>query len=161
MIGDARGFIDPIFSSGVFLSMKSAYLVADAVHHQFSNKLDGTNAPMVKAYDQITGAYNFVHRMIKLFYNPHALTWAEVGTDGEVHRRHESAMAAGHYMLSGDFFENHDRYNQFFEMLEEPKKFERYKKIVMDQTKLQTSSGCNSKWEEVFGDLLHSTATAD
>jgi hypothetical protein len=28
MIGDARGFIDPIFSSGVFLSMKSAYLVS-------------------------------------------------------------------------------------------------------------------------------------
>jgi len=161
MIGDARGFIDPIFSSGVFLSMKSAYLVANAIHHQFTNTVNGTNPEMVKAYDQITGAYSFVHRMIKLFYNPHALTWAEVGSDGDVHRRHESAMAAGHYMLSGDFFENHDRYNQFFEMLEDPKKFERYKKIVMDQPKLQTDAGCNSKWEQVFGDLIHTAASAD
>src|SRR5439155_12400909 len=32
MVGDARGFIDPIFSSGVFLSIKSSYLVTDAVH---------------------------------------------------------------------------------------------------------------------------------
>lgn len=36
LVGDARGFIDPIFSSGVFLSMKSAYLVAPAVHQQLT-----------------------------------------------------------------------------------------------------------------------------
>jgi hypothetical protein len=33
-----RGFIDPIFSSGVFLSM-TAYLVSDALHEQLTNKL--------------------------------------------------------------------------------------------------------------------------
>src|SRR5262245_70669 len=32
MVGDARGFIDPIFSSGVFLSIKSSSLVAPAIH---------------------------------------------------------------------------------------------------------------------------------
>jgi flavin-dependent dehydrogenase len=154
MIGDARGFVDPIFSSGVFLSIKTAYLVSNAINHQFKNNLQGENPEMVKAYEQVTGAYGFVHRMIKLFYNPHALTWAEVGEDGEVHRRHESAMAVGHFMLSGDFFENHERYNSFFEMLEEPKKFERYKKIVLDQPKLQTETGCQTKWEDVFGQLV-------
>ncbi len=162
MVGDARGFIDPIFSSGVFLSIKSSYLVADAIHHQLSGKTNGTNERMVTAYDQITGAYQFVHRMIKLFYNPHALTWAEVGADGESHRRHESAMAAGHFMLSGDFFENHDRFNKFFEMLENPKQFERYKKTVIDRPNLKADAeeGCHTKWETAFGDLVAAQTAA-
>ena len=31
MVGDASRFVDPIFSRGVFLSMKSSFLVANAV----------------------------------------------------------------------------------------------------------------------------------
>src|SRR5208283_4578891 len=46
MIGDARGFIDPIFSSGIFLSMKTAYLVSDAICYQFTHKLNGGNPLM-------------------------------------------------------------------------------------------------------------------
>ena len=132
MIGDARGFIDPIFSSGVFLSMKTAHLVSAAVHKQLTTDVGPMGPDLIGAYKQITGAYNFVHRMIRLFYNPHAITWAQVGVDHQAHKRHESAMAAGHYMLAGDFFENHERYNKFFDALEDPKGFERYKKLVLD-----------------------------
>ena len=42
MIGDARGFIDPIFSSGVFLSMKTAFLVSDAINKILVGKLKGS-----------------------------------------------------------------------------------------------------------------------
>ncbi len=104
MIGDARGFIDPIFSSGVFLSMKSAFLVSSAVNAQLRGRTGIPNEELVDAYRKISGAYEFVHRMIRLFYDPHAITWAEAGAEGQVHKRHESALAAGHYMLSGDFF---------------------------------------------------------
>ena len=34
-IGDASGFVDPIFSTGVFLAMRSAELAADAILHAF------------------------------------------------------------------------------------------------------------------------------
>jgi flavin-dependent dehydrogenase len=152
MIGDARGFIDPIFSSGVFLSMKTAYLVSDAVHHQLANTLDGENPRMRDAYTKVSGAYNFVHRMIRLFYNPHALTWAEVGADGQSHKRHETAMAAGHYMLAGDFFESHEKYHRYFDMLEHPEQFRRYAKVVIDRPDFQTQ--CNTKWEDAFGQLM-------
>jgi len=151
MIGDARGFIDPIFSSGVFLSMKSAYLVSDAVHHQLTTK-ETENPLMIKAYEQITGAYNFVHKMIRLFYNPHALTWAEAGADGESHKNHQSAMAAGHYLLAGDFFEKYKKYNAFFKSLENPKAFRRFKDRVIDREVFQTQ--CNTKPEEVFGEVV-------
>ena len=159
MIGDARGFIDPIFSSGVFLSMKTAYLVSDAVHHQLTNGIESENRMMTEAYEKITGAYNFVHRMIRLFYNPHALTWAEAGSDGQSHKRAETAMAAGHYMLAGDFFESHQKYNKLFDVLENPKSFRLYKDTVIDLASFQTP--CNSKWEEVFGQIVEPVSTPE
>jgi flavin-dependent dehydrogenase len=149
MIGDARGFIDPIFSSGVFLSMKTAFLVSNAVHRQLSNEITGENLELAKAYEMVTGAYGFVHRMIRLFYDPHSLSWAEVGADGQGHKRHESAMAAGHYMLAGDFFENYEKYNRWFSVLESAENFRRYQKVVIDRPSFQTE--CNTKWEDVFG----------
>ena len=95
MVGDARGFIDPIFSSGVFLSIKSASLVVAAIDKQLRGEVKPGDDAMAHAYRMISGAYNFVHRMIKLFYNPHTVTWAQAGADGQAHKNHESAMAAG------------------------------------------------------------------
>jgi flavin-dependent dehydrogenase len=154
MVGDARGFIDPIFSSGVFLSMKTAFLVSDAVHRQLAGECEGENHAMKKAYERVTGAYGFVHRMIRLFYNPHSLTWAEAGADGQSHKRHEAAMAAGHYMLAGDFFENHEKYNEMFTVLEDPRQFRTYEKVVIARPDFKTD--CNTVWEDVFGEMAAS-----
>ena len=152
MIGDARGFIDPIFSSGVFLSMNTARLVTDALHEKFERNEPGVNEQMVEAYRMVTGAYNFVHRMIRLFYNPHAVTWAEVGKDYAVHKAAESAMAAGHFMLSGDFFERHERYDAVFQLLEDPKMFRRYAKYVLQRPNLSDVT-CYTPWDLAFGEL--------
>jgi flavin-dependent dehydrogenase len=157
MVGDARGFIDPIFSSGVFLSIKSSHLVAAALHKQLTEGLNGENEMMVTAYKQITGAYNFVHRMIRLFYNPHAVTWAQAGADGLAHKAHESAMAAGHYMLSGDFFENYEKFQGFFEILEDPKQFKRYKRLIIDRDEFNQPT-CHSSWDDVFRDMVERDA---
>ena len=157
MVGDARGFIDPIFSSGVFLSIKSSHLVAAALHKQLTEGTNGENEMMVTAYKQITGAYNFVHRMIRLFYNPHAVTWAQAGADGLAHKAHESAMAAGHYMLSGDFFENYQKFEGFFQVFEDPKVFQRYKRLIIDREEFVQPS-CNSRWDDVFGDMVERDA---
>jgi flavin-dependent dehydrogenase len=154
MIGDARGFIDPIFSSGVFLSMKTAYLVGDAVRRQLENPaLTGDNPTLVRAYESVNGAYNLVHRMIRLFYNPHAVTWADIGAEKQVHQAHESAMAVGHHMLAGDFFENHEKYNRFFGLLEDRRGFERYREHVVDRPEFRETS-CAVSWDVVFGQQL-------
>ncbi|MBS2545922.1 tryptophan 7-halogenase [Catenulispora sp. NL8] len=162
MIGDARGFIDPIFSSGVFLSMKTAYLVGEAVHrHLLDPARDGDvggegwgeGSALTKAYEAVDGAYNLVHRMIRLFYDPHAVTWAAIGAEKQVHKAHESAMAVGHYMLAGDFFENHDKYNRFFALLEDRRGFERFREHVVERPEFQDSS-CRLPWEVAFGRRL-------
>ncbi|MGH8092531.1 MAG: NAD(P)/FAD-dependent oxidoreductase [Chthoniobacterales bacterium] len=153
MVGDARGFIDPIFSSGVFLSIKTSSLVTAAIHKQLTGEVGANNAAIETAYKQVSGGYNFVHRMIRLFYNPHSVTWAQAGADGKTHKDHENAMAAGHYMLSGDFFENYEKFEGFFQILEDPKQFRRYKKLVIDRDNFVQSS-CHSRWEEVFKDMV-------
>ncbi|MGK5627816.1 NAD(P)/FAD-dependent oxidoreductase [Streptomyces sp. URMC 123] len=155
MIGDARGFIDPIFSSGVFLSMKTAYLVSDAIDQQLADpSLAGRNPALDHAYELVNGAYNLVHRMIRLFYNPHAVSWASVGSEKQVHKAHESAMAAGHYVLAGDFFENQAKYNKFFGLLESPEHFERYRQYVIEREDFQELS-CHTPWEVAFDGLTH------
>ena len=153
MIGDARGFIDPIFSSGVFLSMKSAHLVVGPIEQQLDAPTEAERPEMAKAYEHITGAYNFVHRMIRMFYNPHAITWAEAGSDGQLHKRAESAMAVGHFMLSGDFFENYEKYDKFFQLLENPYNFKNYKAMIVDRKGAEDTS-CRIDPSIVFGDML-------
>jgi hypothetical protein len=91
--------------------------------------------------------------MIRLFYNPHAVTWAQAGSDGLAHKAHESAMAAGHYMLSGDFFENYEKFDEFFKVLEDPKQFHRYQKLVIDRPAFNHPT-CHSPWDVVFGDMV-------
>jgi flavin-dependent dehydrogenase len=161
MIGDARGFIDPIFSSGVFLSMKTAYLVTSALLERLCGGEDG--AAMAHAYELVNGAYGLVHRMIRLFYNPHAVSWAEVDSGKQLHKAHESAMAAGHFVLAGDFFESHDRYNRFFSLLEDPETFEIYRSYVIDRDDFQKLS-CGIPREVIFAafeEETHSTSLLD
>jgi hypothetical protein len=62
-------------------------------------------------------------------------------------------MAAGHYMLSGDFFENYEKFEGFFKILEDPTQFKRYKKLVIDRTEFNQPS-CHSRWEDIFSDMV-------
>lgn len=152
LVGDAGQFIDPIFSSGIFLSMKSARLVADALDQILRGDDPTDQTPLDSAYAHINGAYKFVHRMIKLFYNPHALSWAKASTvvpNSESARRHADAMAAGHYMLAGDFFEEQEKYNAMFDLLEQPNSFARYRKLVIERDEFQDTS-CRTNPEEIF-----------
>jgi flavin-dependent dehydrogenase len=69
LIGDAAGFIDPIFSSGVMLSIKSGYLAATKI---LNADKAGTALPAgeQKRYTKKVGQMSKVFlRMIKMFYD--------------------------------------------------------------------------------------------
>ena len=72
LIGDAAGFIDPIFSSGVMLAIKSGYLAANAALAG-----DRAGAPLTeraqRRYTREVGKMStvFLH-MIRMFYSNHA-----------------------------------------------------------------------------------------
>jgi flavin-dependent dehydrogenase len=68
-IGDAAGFVDPVFSTGVFLAMHSAEMAAEAIlqafhHHDFS-------AQRFRQYEtQLTRSIKPILAFIRRFYDP-------------------------------------------------------------------------------------------
>jgi FADH2-dependent halogenase len=66
-VGDAAGFIDPIFSSGVFVAMHSAKLAAAAVLEEL--KADGNGAVRFPAYEKrLQAAMAIYMEMVDNFY---------------------------------------------------------------------------------------------
>jgi flavin-dependent dehydrogenase len=65
LVGDAAGFLDPIFSTGVFMAMKSADIAADAIEQ----KLRNGNMRLLRRYDRsFQSAIDKYFRFIANFY---------------------------------------------------------------------------------------------
>ncbi len=72
LVGDAAGFIDPIFSSGVMLSIKSGYLAAQKIVAA-DKKGRGLSLGEQSAYTKQVGKMCKVFlRMIRMFYDNHS-----------------------------------------------------------------------------------------
>jgi hypothetical protein len=66
-VGDAAGFMDPIFSSGVFLAMYSGRLAARAVEKALAAESDG--ARILKKYEKrVFKALHYFWEMVEGFY---------------------------------------------------------------------------------------------
>ena len=66
-VGDAAGFMDPIFSAGVYLAMYSGKLAAQAVVESLAANDDGQ--PRFAAYDRrVTDSMKFYWEMVEHFY---------------------------------------------------------------------------------------------
>lgn len=69
MVGDAAAFLDPIYSSGLYLALGSAELAADAIHEALeagdlcTEKLGTFVAPLREGV-------GVIHRLIEAFYTP-------------------------------------------------------------------------------------------
>jgi len=69
MIGDSAGFLDPIYSSGLYLALATAELAADCVHEAL--EADDLSAERI---GQFTGplvqGLEVIYRLIQAFYDP-------------------------------------------------------------------------------------------
>ncbi len=155
LVGDAGTFVDPVFSSGVYLALNSGKLVANAIHEKLSNGEDvfpGT-------FDRISGAYRMVYKLVSLFYDPKSINFAQAGAASEIiGQEHETAMAIGHYLLAGDFFDNHERYNNFIDLLQNPRVVKKYTDHVVDRPSFQAPT-CGNPREVAFPMLKESTVS--
>lgn len=66
-VGDAAGFMDPIFSAGVFLAMYSGKLAAEAVNQSIDAGDDGRNR-LEKYERRVRSAMQFYLEMVESFY---------------------------------------------------------------------------------------------
>ena len=67
-IGDAYGFLDPIYSSGVLLALKMAELAADAIHDAFNH--DDFSAARLGQYQaKLDRGIESMRKLVYAFYN--------------------------------------------------------------------------------------------
>ncbi len=69
LTGDAFGFIDPVYSSGVFLAMKSGEFAADAIHDAFE-KNDFSGDVLGSWKDHYNDGVENFRKLVYAFYTP-------------------------------------------------------------------------------------------
>src|SRR5215216_4775688 len=68
LIGDAYGFLDPIYSSGVLLALKMAELAADAIHDCFNND-DFSAARLGQFQTKLDNGIESMRKLVHSFYS--------------------------------------------------------------------------------------------
>lgn len=128
IVGDAAGFLDPIFSSGIYLGMKSALIVGAGIN-QFLSK--GDMSLMDNAYDEIAGAYKMMSKLINVFYEPGSIKLTGAGKAFDLSfDKFEAAYSILHLILAGDFFTNSAKYINAIDILRDPSMVEKYKNLI-------------------------------
>jgi flavin-dependent dehydrogenase len=68
LIGDAYGFLDPIYSSGVLLALKMAELAADAIHDAFDHK-DFSAERLGQFQTKLDNGIESMRKLVHAFYS--------------------------------------------------------------------------------------------
>jgi len=68
LIGDAYGFLDPIYSSGVLLALKMAELAADSIHDAFNHN-DFSGARLGQFQSKLDRGIESMRKLVYAFYN--------------------------------------------------------------------------------------------
>jgi flavin-dependent dehydrogenase len=68
LIGDAYGFLDPIYSSGVLLALKMAELAADAIHDAFKHD-DFSSERLGQFQPKLDDGIESMRKLVYAFYN--------------------------------------------------------------------------------------------
>jgi len=69
MVGDAAGFLDPIYSSGLFLALASGELAAGCIDDALGAN-DPSAARLAAFVDPLWRGVEVIHRLIRAFYDP-------------------------------------------------------------------------------------------
>lgn len=124
ILGDAGAFLDPIFSSGIYLGLKSAKLTSPGIAHYIRT---GDTSLMDQAFKTMDDGYKVVEDLIVAFYAPDTIDFTHLaGSNGIQDKQMEAAYTIYHMLLAGDFFEDHDRYRKAIKALRDPMMIEKY-----------------------------------
>lgn len=97
LVGDAFGFLDPLYSSGVLLALKSGQLAADAVVEGLQKK-DLSAAQLGKWQDDFTQGMDRMRRLVCEYYDGFSF--------GRFVKRHPDLKGHLTDLLIGDLFED-------------------------------------------------------
>ena len=69
LVGDAFGFLDPMYSSGVFLALKSGEMAADTIHEALE-KNDTSAAALSRWGDPMADGMTAIRKLVYAYYDP-------------------------------------------------------------------------------------------
>lgn len=96
LVGDSYGFIDPVYSTGVFLALKSGEFAADAIHDAIA--AGDFSATRLGGWQQAhSDAVDLFRKLVYAFYDPHF----SFGTFLKAHPQYRANVTD---MLIGDVF---------------------------------------------------------
>ncbi len=162
MIGDSGAFLDPIFSSGIYVAFESANLVTKAIDKGFKNPAD-MDGSLAEAYQTIDGAYVLLEKFIRLFYEPETFNFAKIEFNAaEEFIGFKSAYEVLHYLLAGDFFSKYKEYTIFIDQLKTEKNFKRFLNLTKSRhhEDLNTITACGYTFESIYGHLMEDSSKA-
>jgi flavin-dependent dehydrogenase len=67
LVGDAFGFLDPMYSSGVFLALKSGEMAADCINEAFDQN-DFSSARLGKWGPELSDGMQSIRKLVYAFY---------------------------------------------------------------------------------------------
>jgi len=153
LVGDSAGFLDPIFATGVYLALNSSKITSSAIITYLTKDKKTGLEELQNAYSQYKGAFNLVEKFIYNFYDPSFINLAEIGKEvsskDKSYTKHLIAFSMLHFLMGGDFFNEHKKYSEFIEFLKEPKQLARYLHMVIENP-ANKSSGKRYTIDEIY-----------
>lgn len=159
MVGDSGAFLDPIFSSGIFVGMRSAEILADAVDKKFKA---GDEKAVEQAFVKINGAVNVLEKFIRLFYTKELVNFADMGDPSQMvqFEQTENVYSLFHYLLAGDFFEDHAKYSDFLDEMHNLKTIDKFRNLIHYSKDATSKVNCGEDYEKMYGEV-NSSITFD
>lgn len=109
LVGDAFAFLDPVFSSGVFLALKSGELAADAIHEAL--RKNDTSAEQFQPFgEDLCLAIERMRKIVYAFYHPEF-------SFGKLVKRHPELRPTLTDLLVGNVFI--DQFDDLFSAIRE------------------------------------------
>ena len=154
MVGDSGAFLDPIFSSGIYVAMETAHRVAKSIDVKFREGNEAGKKIFEKHFEDINGGYELVEKFVRLFYDPELLNFSHVPLEDDGYTKFLNAYEIFHYLLAGDFFSDYKKYISFIDDLNKERNFNRFIHYVKSRAnEFPNYEFCKYSFEEVYGHL--------
>jgi flavin-dependent dehydrogenase len=154
MVGDAGAFLDPIFSSGIYVAFEVADRVSKCLDIQFREGKEKGQEAFATEFTDIEGAYRLLEKFVRLFYEPDVLNFAHTSGTDNGYTKFLNAYETFHYLLAGDFFSSYRKYEAFIDELNNERSFNKFLNYVKTQVQeFPVPEFCRYSFEEVYGHL--------
>jgi len=105
LVGDAFSFLDPVFSSGLFLALKSGEMAADATHAALERGGPVTKAAFAEYGERQRWALSRFRQLVLAFYNERFNFGTFIGKYPDLHPRLVDALVGNVFADLGPLFD--------------------------------------------------------